>query len=61
MRRRGAVLVGLRPGGRPGRSTGLVDVMPMKPGILLDLQNRGQLASGISTFDPDLAQLVDTY
>lgn len=44
-----------------GRNGKPVDVAPMLPGMLLDLQNRGQLASGISTFDPSRAQLLDTY
>ncbi|MYA24653.1 MAG: amidophosphoribosyltransferase, partial [Gemmatimonadetes bacterium] len=35
--------------------------VPSLPGMLLDLLNRGQLASGFSTFNPDRAQLLDTY
>jgi amidophosphoribosyltransferase len=29
--------------------------------MLLDLQNRGQLAAGISTYDPERPQILDTY
>lgn len=47
--------------GRVSRNGKPVDVAPLLPGMLLDLQNRGQLASGISTFDPGRAQLIDTY
>src|SRR5262245_57463328 len=31
------------------------------PRILLDLQNRGQLAAGFSTYNPDRGELLDTY
>jgi len=31
------------------------------PRMLLDLQNRGQLAAGFSTYNPDRDQIVDTY
>lgn len=47
--------------GRSGKNGKWVDVVPSLPGMLLDLQNRGQLASGFSTFNPDRAQLLDTY
>ena len=33
----------------------------LMPRMLLDLQNRGQLAAGMSSFNPDRDQLVDTY
>lgn len=33
----------------------------MLPRMLLDLQNRGQLAAGITTYDPNRDQLIDTY
>ena len=29
--------------------------------LMLNLQNRGQLSAGITTFDPDRAQILDTY
>jgi amidophosphoribosyltransferase len=31
------------------------------PRLLLDLQNRGQLAAGMSTYHPNRSQLIDTY
>jgi amidophosphoribosyltransferase len=31
------------------------------PRMLLDIQNRGQLAAGISTYNPDRTQLIGTY
>ena len=31
------------------------------PRILLDLQNRGQLAAGMTPFDPQRDKLLDTY
>lgn len=37
------------------------EVTRLLPRMLLDLQNRGQLAAGISTFDPNRDQLLDTY
>ncbi|MFW6133778.1 MAG: amidophosphoribosyltransferase, partial [Planctomycetota bacterium] len=37
------------------------NVTPLLPRMLLDLQNRGQLAAGISRYRPDSAQLLDTY
>ena len=33
----------------------------LMPRILLDLQNRGQLAAGFSTFNPNRGQILDTY
>jgi len=37
------------------------NVTPLMPGLLLDLQNRGQLAAGISRYDPNHEQLLRTY
>lgn len=37
------------------------DVVKMMPSILLDLQNRGQLAAGISSYNPDRLQILDTF
>lgn len=37
------------------------DVSRMIPRMLLDLQNRGQLAAGFSTWAPDRPKLIDTY
>jgi amidophosphoribosyltransferase len=42
-----------------GASSG--DVTPLVPSILLDLQNRGQLAAGVTSYSPDRAQLLDTF
>jgi amidophosphoribosyltransferase len=52
----------------PGRSdrssvwTGDPDhISRLMPRMLLDLQNRGQLAAGMATYNPEREQLVDTY
>ena len=37
------------------------DVTALMPSILLDLQNRGQLAAGVSSYQQGRAQLLDTY
>lgn len=37
------------------------NVAPLMPYMLLDLQNRGQLASGMSTYNPSRPQLLDTF
>jgi len=37
------------------------DVARLMPSMLLDLQNRGQLAAGFSTYRPGRSQLLDTY
>ena len=52
------------PMGRDGPAAKAVvdgDVAAMIPPILLDLQNRGQLAAGLSSFRPGRAQLLDTF
>jgi amidophosphoribosyltransferase len=36
-------------------------VSRLMPRMLLDLQNRGQLAAGFSTYDPQREKLLDTY
>ncbi len=42
--------------------TGAPDqVSRLMPRMLLDLQNRGQLAAGMATYNPDRDKLVDTY
>jgi amidophosphoribosyltransferase len=37
------------------------EVSRLLPRMLLDVQNRGQLAAGITTFHPERNQLIDTY
>jgi amidophosphoribosyltransferase len=41
--------------------TGPEQVSRLMPRMLLDLQNRGQLAAGFTTFDPHRDKLLDTY
>ena len=48
-------------GGAASKSVKHGDVTSLMPGMLLDLQNRGQLASGLSTYNPKRDQLLDTY
>ncbi|KKM03639.1 hypothetical protein LCGC14_1772400, partial [marine sediment metagenome] len=53
-----------KPRGKDGPISKAVrkgDVVPLMPRMLLDLQNRGQLAAGFSTYNPDRPQLLDTY
>ncbi len=45
----------LLPQGDPNLATSLL------PRMLLDLQNRGQLAAGISTYNPTREKLIDTH
>jgi len=45
----------------PGVERSTENVAALLPGMLLDLQNRGQLAAGLSTYSADRAQLIDTY
>jgi amidophosphoribosyltransferase len=48
----------------PSRLTplaGLEQVSRLMPRMLLDLQNRGQLAAGFTTYNPRRDQLIDTY
>ena len=60
-----AALCWLRePHGRGGKASASVrkqNVVPLLPGMLLNVQNRGQLAAGISTYNPDRAQILDTF
>lgn len=37
------------------------EVSRLLPRMLLDVQNRGQLSAGITTFNPDRNQLIDTH
>ncbi|HKB36887.1 MAG TPA: amidophosphoribosyltransferase [Gemmataceae bacterium] len=41
--------------------TGPEQVSRLMPRMLLDLQNRGQLAAGFSTYDPRREKILDTY
>ena len=45
----------LVPDKDPGQASRLI------PGMLLDMQNRGQLAAGFTTFNPQRLQLIDTH
>src|SRR5262249_26270837 len=36
-------------------------VSRLMPRVLLDLQNRGQLAAGLTTYNPHREQILDTY
>ena len=45
----------------PGEKRGTDDVAPLLPPMLLDLQNRGQLASGFSTYSADRVQRLVTF
>ncbi|MFB3891227.1 MAG: amidophosphoribosyltransferase [Phycisphaerae bacterium] len=51
----------LSAGGRASRAVVNGDVGALVPGMLLDLQNRGQLAAGMSSFNARRAQILDTY
>src|SRR5271156_5581321 len=37
------------------------EVSRLMPRMLLDIQNRGQLSAGITSYNPDRNQLIDTY
>jgi amidophosphoribosyltransferase len=37
------------------------EIARLMPRMLLDLQNRGQLAAGMSSFNPNRGKLIDTY
>ncbi|MBY0233220.1 MAG: class II glutamine amidotransferase, partial [Gemmataceae bacterium] len=52
------------PGGAPSRLAPLAgpeQVSRLMPRLLLDLQNRGQLAAGMATYNPSRDKLLDTY
>jgi amidophosphoribosyltransferase len=44
-----------------GSLSGPEHVSRLMPRMLLDLQNRGQLAAGMATFDPRREKILDTY
>jgi len=53
-----------KPQAAPGPASRSVrdgDVAPLMPRLLLDLQNRGQLAAGISSYNPNRPQLLQTF
>ncbi len=52
-----------RKANAPGQASTLADgeVAHLLPMMLLNLQNRGQLAAGMSSYHPDRQQLLDTY
>ncbi|MBI5725978.1 MAG: amidophosphoribosyltransferase [Planctomycetes bacterium] len=53
-----------RPAGPGGAASSLVvngDVAALMPSMLLDLQNRGQLAAGLSSWNPRRPQILDTH
>jgi len=50
--------------GAPSRlcpAQGPDEVSRLMPRMLLDVQNRGQLSAGMTTYNPDRNQLIDTY
>ena len=52
------------PGGASARlcpEQGPDEVSRLMPRMLLDIQNRGQLSAGMTTYNPDRNQLIDTY
>src|SRR5438094_10089931 len=52
------------PTAAPSRLTppaGPEQVSRLMPRMLLDLQNRGQLAAGFTTYNPERQRLLDTY
>jgi amidophosphoribosyltransferase len=53
-----------KPAGSDGTASSLVannDVVPLLPSMLLDLQNRGQLAAGMSSFNAERPQILSTF
>ncbi len=48
-------------GGKASKSVHRGNVTAFMPGMLLDLQNRGQLAAGLSSYNAKRTQLLDTY
>lgn len=51
----GASVSPLVPGKSPNNAANII------PRLLLDIQNRGQLAAGMTSFNPDRNQLLDTH
>ena len=44
-----------------GPREGAEQASRLMPRMLIDLQNRGQLAAGMTTFNPHREQVLDTY
>lgn len=49
------------PDGAASLSVHNGDVTPLVPSMLLDVQNRGQLAAGMTTYNHDRPQILDTF
>ncbi len=52
------------PGSETSRlcpAQGPEEVSRLMPRMLLDIQNRGQLSAGMTSYNPDRSQLIDTY
>ncbi|KKL98487.1 hypothetical protein LCGC14_1823960 [marine sediment metagenome] len=47
--------------GQASRALNSGNVTALMPAMLLDLQNRGQLAAGLSSYNPNRVQFLDTY
>ncbi len=54
-------LSGKRPLKGPNNLVSSSNVSGLIPSLLLDLQNRGQLSCGISSYNPKRGQIIDTY
>ncbi len=50
-----------RPKRKSPRSSGSGDVASLIPPLLLDIQNRGQLAAGLTSYDPRRQHILQTY
>jgi len=46
---------------RSSKGTEQRNVTPLIPYLLLDIQNRGQLAAGLSSYDPSSRHMLKTY
>ena len=61
LRAAGAAGERARNGGNGATDAAVENVVSLLPDMLIDLQNRGQLAAGISRFNESDARLLDTY
>ena len=55
------LLAGKRPSAKGGRVLSGDNVVQLMPSLLLDLQNRGQLSCGLSSYNTKRDQILDTY